>query len=36
MPIGTLMNSTQRQDAHWVIMPPRTRPSELPPVTTAE
>ena len=35
MPIGTLMNSTQRQSSHWVITPPSTRPSELPPVMTA-
>ncbi len=34
MPIGTLMNSTQRQESHSVIRPPSTRPSELPPVTT--
>ena len=36
MPIGTLMKSTQRQESHSVISPPRTSPSELPPVTTAE
>ena len=34
IPIGTLMNSTQRQSSHCVITPPRTRPSELPPITT--
>ncbi len=33
-PIGTLMNSTHRQDSHSVITPPRTRPSEEPPVIT--
>jgi hypothetical protein len=36
MPIGTLMKSTQRQESHSVMNPPSTRPSELPPVTTAE
>ncbi len=35
MPIGTLMNSTQRQETHSVITPPSTRPSEPPPMTTA-
>jgi hypothetical protein len=34
MPIGTLTNSTQRQDAHCVITPPSTSPSEAPPVIT--
>ena len=33
-PIGTLMNSTHRQDSHSVITPPSTRPSEEPPVIT--
>ena len=33
MPIGTLMNSTQRHESHSVISPPSTSPSELPPVT---
>jgi hypothetical protein len=36
MPTGTLTNSTQRQDSHSVITPPRTRPSEAPPMATAE
>ena len=35
MPIGTLMNSTQRQDSHSVITPPSTSPSDAPAVTTA-
>ena len=35
MPIGTLMNRTQRQDTHSVITPPSTRPSEPPPMATA-
>ncbi len=33
-PIGTLMNSTHRQDSHSVITPPSTRPSDAPPVMT--
>src|SRR5690348_14138655 len=33
-PIGTLMNSTHRQDSHSVITPPSTRPNEEPPVIT--
>ena len=36
MPTGMLTNSTQRQDAHSVIRPPSTRPSEAPPISTAE
>ncbi len=35
MPIGTLTNSTQRQDTHWVMTPPSTRPREPPPMATA-
>ena len=35
MPMGTLMNSTQRHDTHSVITPPSTRPSEPPPMATA-
>ena len=34
MPIGTLMNSTQRQENHSVMIPPSTRPSEPPPIMT--
>jgi hypothetical protein len=34
-PIGTLMKSTQRQDAHSVMIPPSTRPSDAPPMATA-
>ncbi len=34
-PIGTLMNSTHRQDTHSVITPPSTRPSDAPPIETA-
>ncbi len=33
-PIGTLTNSTHRQDAHWVSMPPASRPTALPPIDT--
>jgi hypothetical protein len=36
IPTGTLMNSTQRQDTHSVMTPPRTSPSEAPPMATAE
>src|SRR6266568_5943885 len=32
MPTGTLMKNTQRQDAHRVIRPPRTSPSDAPPL----
>ena len=35
IPMGTLMNSTQRQDTHSVITPPSTRPSDPPPMATA-
>ena len=35
MPIGTLTNSTQRQDTHSVITPPSTRPRDPPPMATA-
>jgi len=34
-PTGTLTKKTQRQDAYSVMMPPRTRPSEAPPMATA-
>ena len=34
IPIGTLMNSTQRQDSHSVMTPPSTRPREEPAVIT--
>ena len=36
IPTGTLTNSTHRQDAHSVMTPPSTRPSEAPPMATAE
>jgi hypothetical protein len=35
MPMGTLMNITQRHDTHEVSAPPRIRPSEPPPADTA-
>ncbi len=35
MPIGTLMKKTQRHEAHCTIMPPRTSPSDDPPMVTA-
>ena len=35
MPIGTLMKKTQRHEATCVITPPRTRPSDEPPIVTA-
>jgi hypothetical protein len=34
-PIGTLTNSTQRQLAHWVSMPPASRPMAAPEPETA-
>ena len=35
MPIGTLMNITQRHDTHDVSAPPRMSPSDPPPADTA-
>src|SRR5215472_9339226 len=35
-PTGTLTKKTQRHDAHCVIRPPSTRPSDAPPMATAE
>ena len=35
-PTGTFTNSTQRHEAHSVMTPPSTSPSEAPPMSTAE
>src|SRR5262249_10247356 len=35
IPTGRLMKNAQRQDSHWVMAPPSTRPSEAPPLAIA-